>query len=237
MRILIIIPAYNESSSIKELIDNLKKENVDLLVINDGSTDSTSLICRQNNVNVIDLPCNLGIGGAVQTGYKFAFKENYDIAIQVDGDGQHDPKQIRLLIEPIINGHADMVIGSRYIVKKGFQSTLIRRIGIKYFSRLIYILTKRKITDPTSGFRACNRKVITVFANVYYPTDYPEPESIVHLLRTNHKVQEVPVKMIERQGGISSIRAFRSIYYMVKVSFAILIDGLRGKKFYEVDQL
>ncbi|MDP1510162.1 glycosyltransferase family 2 protein [Paenibacillus sp. CMAA1739] len=236
VRILVIIPAYNEEQNIKELINKFKKNKYDIIVINDCSTDNTSIVCKENGINVIDLPCNLGIGGAVQTGYKYAYDKNYDIAIQVDGDGQHDPGQIEKIITPILNNKADMVIGSRYIEKVGFQSTRIRRIGIKYFSDLIYVFTRVKITDPTSGFRACGRKSISVFANVYYPSDYPEPESIVHLIRTNHKVMEIPVTMMERQAGESSIKSVKSLYYMIKVSLAILIDLLREKKSYEVLQ-
>lgn len=235
MKVLAIIPAYNEEENIELLLNKLKMSGVDILVINDNSIDSTSEICKKYAVNIIDLPCNLGIGGAVQTGYKYAKKNNYEIAIQVDGDGQHDPKFIDVLIEPLTSGKADMVIGSRYINKNGFQSTYIRRIGIRYFSLLIKQLTSKGITDPTSGFRACNSKVINEFS-VKYPVDYPEPESIVYLLRKNYKVTEIPVIMKERIGGISSIGAIRSIYYMIKVTLAIIIDTLRGREKSEVLQ-
>lgn len=233
MKILAIIPAYNEEENIELLLNKLKMSRVDVLVINDNSIDSTSEICKRHAVNVIDLPCNLGIGGAVQTGYKYAKNNNYEIAIQVDGDGQHDPRFIDVLIEPLINGKADMVIGSRYINKNGFQSTYIRRIGIRYFSLLIKQLTRKGITDPTSGFRACNSKVINEFS-MKYPVDYPEPESIVYLLRKNYRVAEIPVIMKERIGGVSSIGAIRSVYYMIKVTLAIFIDILRGREKSEV---
>jgi glycosyltransferase involved in cell wall biosynthesis len=226
MKALVIIPAHNEEDNIIELTRKLDKYPVDILVINDFSSDRTSEYCYREHVNVIDLPCNLGIGGAVQTGYKYAYKNGYDIAIQVDGDGQHKPEFIERLIEPLISGRADMVIGSRYIDKDGFQSTALRRVGIKYFSMLIRLFTKQKITDPTSGFRACNAKIIKIFA-YRYPTDYPEPESIVHLLRNKLRIIEIPVIMQERQGGVSSIRSLRSAYYMIKVSLAIVIDVLR----------
>jgi glycosyltransferase involved in cell wall biosynthesis len=229
LKILIIIPAYNEEKNIPDLINKLleyKEYNIDLLIINDCSNDGTSNVCRELGVKVIDLPCNLGIGGAVQTGYKYAHNNNYDIAIQVDGDGQHKPNYLGKLISPIINNTVDMVIGSRYLDKTGFQSTLLRRIGIRYFSRLIQLLTLQKITDPTSGFRACNSIVIALFAN-RYPKDFPEPESLVFLKRNQIRILEVPVVMQERKNGKSSINLIKSIYYVIKVSLAILIDRLR----------
>lgn len=229
MKVLAIIPAYNEEGNIEELISKLKEINVDVLVINDKSTDKTLKILEKMRVNYIDLPCNLGIGGAVQTGYAYAVKNRYDIAIQVDGDGQHNPMFIKNLIKPIIQNEADMVIGSRYINKEGFQSTFMRRIGIKYFSSLIKLVTGKKITDPTSGFRACNLEVINYFS-VYYPVDYPEPESITALLRKNYRLMEIPVTMMERKSGLSSINFVRSIYYMVKVTLAILIETIRRNK-------
>lgn len=231
MKILIIIPAYNEEGNIGSLLDrmlNIESPKFDILVINDSSTDDTSFIARNYGVKVIDLPCNLGIGGAVQTGYQYAFKNNYDIAIQVDGDGQHRPEYIIDLIQPIINGDADLVSGSRYINKIGFQSTQLRRIGISYFSKIIELIIKQKITDPTSGFRACNSKVVRLFSQKY-PNDYPEPESLVSLGRNEYRIKEIPVIMDERRGGISSINVTRSIYYMIKVSLAILIDTLRKR--------
>lgn len=229
MRILAIIPAYNEEDNIPVLLQeilNLKHLDIDIVVINDCSTDNTANVCKEMGVKVINLPCNLGIGGAVQTGYKYAFANKYDIAIQIDGDGQHKPEYINDLLKPLLYENIDMVIGSRYIKRQGFQSTAIRRVGIKYFSKLISALTKQKITDPTSGFRACNLRVIELFSK-RYPQDYPEPESIVFLNRNNFKIKEVPVIMKERGGGVSSISPLKSIYYMVKVSLAIMIDVLR----------
>lgn len=230
MNILIIIPAFNEEENINSLIKNIKEYkhnyNIDVLVINDQSTDKTSLICKKTGVNVVDLPCNLGIGGAVQTGYKFASLYNYDIAIQVDGDGQHNPEYIEKLVEPIVCGDSDMVIGSRYINQIGFQSSFMRRIGIRYLKYLINVLTGLKITDPTSGYRACSKELIQIFAE-NYPKDYPEPESIMYIKRKGLLVSEVPVIMNERVGGQSSINFHRSIYYMIKVSLAIVFDKLR----------
>ncbi|AFH59672.1 glycosyltransferase family 2 protein [Paenibacillus caseinilyticus] len=229
---LIIIPAFNEQGNIAPLLKSLLAINkvhgvdVDVLVINDCSKDNTSKISKECGVKVVDLPCNLGIGGAVQTGYKFAASFNYQFAIQIDGDGQHDPKYLDEVLSPLINSNADLVIGSRYLKKEGFQSTALRRLGITYFSKLIQFVTNNKITDPTSGFRACNQKVIKLFAQ-NYPTDYPEPESIVYLSRIGLTIKEVPVIMRHREEGTSSITSFKSIYYMIKVSLAILIDKLR----------
>lgn len=234
MNILVIIPAFNEEENIGKLIRKIQeikyKNKVDIVIINDQSTDETSSLCKKMYVDVLDLPCNLGIGGAVQTGYKFAALHNYDIAIQVDGDGQHNPEYIESLIEPILQGKSDMVIGSRYIEHRGFQSTGMRRMGIWYLKHLINILTGLKITDPTSGYRACNKEVIQIFAS-NYPKDYPEPESIMYIKRKGLIVSEVPVIMNEREGGESSINFNRSIYYMIKVSLAIVFDKIRKESF------
>lgn len=228
MRVLGIVPCFNEEENIEHLIKELSSYSdiLDFVIINDNSTDQTSSICEKNNVNVINLPCNLGIGGAVQTGYIYAKKNNYDIAIQIDGDGQHDPAYIKDLIDPIIENGLDFVIGSRFIKKEGFQSSTTRRIGIFYFAGLLKFLTKQKVSDPTSGFRACNKKVINLFAD-NYPTDYPEPESIMALSRNGYSIAEIPVQMRERNGGISSIKSLKSIYYMIKVTLAIVIDYTR----------
>ncbi|WP_379135453.1 glycosyltransferase family 2 protein [Paenibacillus sp. sgz500958] len=231
MKILGIVPCYNEQDNIEALIQELShySDLLDIVIINDHSTDSTSALCERANANVINLPCNLGIGGAVQTGYIYARQFNYDIAIQIDGDGQHDPKYIKDLIAPIIEGRADFVIGSRFINKEGFQSSFTRRMGIVYFTGLLRLLTRQKVSDPTSGFRACNKRIIDYFSR-HYPTDYPEPESIMALSRNGYNIQEIPVRMRERGGGVSSIKAFRSLYYMVKVTLAIIIDFTRRQQ-------
>lgn len=226
-KVLLIIPAFNESENIGPLIIALREQGIEALVVNDGSTDDTAAVCASAGANIVSLPCNLGIGGAVQTGYKYAHANGYDIAIQFDGDGQHRAEFVPALIAPLLAGEADLVIGSRYIEKQGFQSTFLRRAGIRYFSRLIRLITGRTVTDPTSGFRAVNRRIMGMFA-AQYPTDYPEPESIVHVLRLGGRIVEIPVVMSERVAGHSSIHSLRSVYYMVKVSLAILIDALRG---------
>lgn len=231
MKKLVIIPAYNESDSIVDTIRNIQKKapDFDYVVINDCSKDNTLQLLKDNHINYLNLPVNLGIGGAVQTGYKYALENEYDLAVQVDGDGQHDPSYLNKLAEVMETQHADMVIGSRFIENQGFQSTFMRRMGITYFTKMIKILTGKTITDPTSGFRMANKEVIAIFAREY-PRDYPEPESIVSLLRMGKTIVEVPVEMKERQGGISSIRFSNSIYYMIKVSLAILIECTRKKE-------
>lgn len=231
MKKLIIIPAYNESENILNTVKVIQDDapDFDYVVINDCSKDNTLQLLVDNHINYVNLPVNLGIGGAVQTGYKYALENNYDVAVQVDGDGQHDPKYLKVLVDALEKNDADMVIGSRFINNEGFQSTFMRRMGIVYFTKLIHLLTGKTITDPTSGFRMCNRKVIELFSKDY-PRDYPEPESIVALLKRNMNVMEVPVQMKERQGGVSSINASKSIYYMIKVSLAILIENLRKYK-------
>lgn len=228
MKNLIIIPAYNESECIQQTVTDIIKKapDFDYVVINDCSTDNTSEICHRNHFHIIDLPTNLGIGGAVQTGYLYAARNGYDIAVQVDGDGQHDPVFLNDMAQILEREDCDMVIGSRFLEKHGFQSSGIRRVGIRYFTYLIKVLTGRVITDPTSGLRMVNRRTLELFAK-NYPKDYPEPESVVAILRNGGKVKEIPVIMRERSGGVSSISPIKSIYYMVKVSLAILVEMFR----------
>lgn len=228
MKKLVIIPAYNESASIKKTVEEIKNKasDFDYVVINDCSTDNTKQICEENNFNIINLPINLGIGGAVQTGYRYAYNNGYDCAVQVDGDGQHDPEFLKKMASYLEEKSLDMVIGSRFIEKEGFQSSGARRLGIRYFTMLIKLLTNKVITDPTSGLRMVNRDVMKIFA-YDYPKDYPEPESVVAVLRQGKKVEEIPVVMRERSGGVSSISLKKSVYYMIKVSLAILIERIR----------
>ena len=197
-KILLIIPAYNEEENILKTCKKIEefKLKLDYIVINDGSTDNTEKILRENNINHIQLVRNLGIGGAVQTGYKYAYENNYDIAIQFDGDGQHDVNYVPQICEPLNNGQADMCIGTRYLDKSSskFQSTFMRRLGANIISLFIKIFTGKKITDPTSGFRAVNKKVIEEFAE-NYSTEYLEPESTVSLLVNGYNVKEVLVSM------------------------------------------
>lgn len=228
MKKLIIIPAYNESECLERTIQDIKEhaEGFDYIIVNDCSTDNTRDICEKNGFHFINLPINLGIGGAVQTGYQYAYENGYDLAVQIDGDGQHDAAFLKRMADEMEKERADMLIGSRFIEKEGFQSSTARRIGILYFTVLIKMLTGTKITDPTSGLRMINRSVIKIFAKDY-PKDYPEPESVVAVLRRGKKVKEIPVIMRERQGGSSSIQFWKSIYYMIKVTLAILVECMR----------
>ena len=231
-KILIIIPAFNEAGTIAKLLEEIHAAfpQADRIVVNDGSHDLTEENASKSGTFVASLPFNLGIGGAVQTGFQIAYDGNYDIAIQVDGDGQHDPTYIRDLVKPILEGKLDLCIGSRFLEHPpgAFQSTLARRTGIRFFCRLLELLTGLYLTDPTSGFRATGKKLIRVFAD-FYPVDFPEPEAIKIAKRHGAKIGEIPVQMRDRQGGHSSIRYLATLYYMVKVTFAILIDLLKKK--------
>ena len=241
MKTLIIIPAYNEELNIENTINKLKKcknsakNQFDYIIINDGSNDKTEQICKTNNYNVINLIYNLGIGGAVQTGYKYALENDYDIAIQFDGDGQHDEKYIENLVEEIKKG-ANFVIGSRFIESLSkFKSSGTRRLGIKVLSNLIKVCTGEKIYDPTSGFRAADKEVIKLFVN-HYPMEYPEPESTTELIKKGLKVKEIPVEMHERKYGKSSIKPLKSIYYMFSVCLSIMIVSINagGRKWVKI---
>ena len=231
MKKLIIIPAFNEEANIVKTIESIKKDapGFDYVIINDCSTDSTRKICEDIEYNSVNLPINLGIGGAVQTGYKYALRYGYDVAVQIDGDGQHNPEFLEMMVDELCDKELDMVIGSRFINKEGFQSSPLRRIGIVYFTKLIKLLTGKTITDPTSGLRMVNRKIIEQFANDY-PTDYPEPESVVAVVKKGRRIEEIPVIMEERKEGVSSISAHKSVYYMIKVSLAIFIERIRREK-------
>lgn len=233
MKVLLIIPAYNEEENILRVCKGIEEysKEIDYVVINDGSKDNTLKILKENNINHINLIHNLGIGGAVQTGYKYAYENGYDIAIQFDGDGQHDINYVADICEPILSKKANMVIGTRYLDKSSskFQSTFMRRFGANIISFFLKICCKEVITDPTSGFRAADKKIIEEFAKSY-PTEYPEPESTACMLTKGYKVTEVPVSMNERIGGTSSIRFFKSADYMIKVCLAIIIDTTNSKK-------
>lgn len=221
---LIIIPAYNEAGNIEKVINNLivNYPQYDYVVINDGSTDATAQICRENGYQVLNLPINMGIGGAVQTGYRYALENGYDMAVQMDGDGQHDVSFLEGMIKYMEEEKADCVIGSRFVNKEGFQSTGVRRIGIQFLSILGFCLTGVRVRDITSGYRLVNRRFIYDFAGDY-PADYPEPEAMVIVAVRGGKIREYPVIMREREHGTSSITLKRSVYYMVKVTIAMMI--------------
>lgn len=224
MKALVIIPAYNEAANIERTVDSLQGR-YDYIVINDGSTDSTEVILKEKRFPHVELVRNLGIGGAVQTGYKFAHLNGYDIAIQFDGDGQHDAGYIAKLIEPIESGRADIVIGSRFVGEESeFKSSGARRVGIKILSSLLKLATGQRVKDVTSGFRAVNARGIELFAE-NYPSDYPEPESIAMSIVNGLTVEEIPVAMHARTGGVSSIGGFNTVWYMVKVGLSIMLRG------------
>lgn len=230
-RTLVIIPAYNEEESLGQVIDQVREAApfVDVLVVNDGSTDDTPLIATCKDAFVLNLPYNLGIGSAMQSGFMFAQRRGYEVALQVDGDGQHDPNEIHDLLQKLSEKEADVVVGSRYIEERGYTTPWLRRIGIIILSTIISLITRQSVTDPTSGFRALNRRAIVFCANDY-PFDYPEPESVVLFWRGRLRFVEIPVTMNERYGGQSSITPLRSGYYMVKVILAILIGLLRQQR-------
>ena len=231
MKKIVIIPAYNEISNIRTTVQDILDHapGFDYVIINDCSQDGTMRFCTEQGMDIINLPVNLGIGGAVQTGYLYAWRNGYDVAVQFDGDGQHDASYLGEMADFLQEQQADMVIGSRYIKKEGFQSSGIRQFGIRYFSALIKLLTGKRVTDPTSGMRMVNRDVMKIYSEDY-PVDYPEPESVVTILRMGKKVSEIPVIMRERQGGVSSISPRKAVYYMIKVTLAILMECLRKRR-------
>lgn len=230
MRVLLIVPAYNEGKNLASVTECIKGAGYDYVVIDDGSNDDTEAVCERLGINHLCLSQNLGIGGAVQAGHLYARKYDYDVDVQFDGDGQHDVSCVAALLEAIEQG-SDLAIGSRFIEQTdGFQSTPLRRAGIRWLAFCIRISSGLTITDATSGFRACSRKAIDLFCGDY-PADYPEPESIITAHNAGLGVKEVPVVMHERQGGKSSIGGLRSVYYMVKVSLAIFISRFARKKY------
>ena len=227
MKTLIIIPAFNEEGSIEKVVNNLTEKfpQYDYLVVNDGSTDGTKNICNGNGYQVVNLVINMGIGGAVQTGYRYARDNHYDIAVQIDGDGQHDVSFLAEMIKLIEENNADVVIGSRFVEKEGFQSSQMRRVGINFLSILAWVLTGVRVKDITSGYRVINRRLINIFAEDY-PSDYPEPEAMVIAAVHGGRIVEYPVVMRERENGESSITLKKSVYYMIKVTLAMLIRRL-----------
>lgn len=229
LKVITIIPAYNEELSIAGVIGRIRQEvpEAEILVVNDGSKDNTSKVAAGEGVKVVSLPFNLGIGGAMQTGYIYARNNGFDIAVQVDGDGQHDPSYIPGLILPVARDEADMVIGSRYVNKTSYKSSFSRRTGMVFFSYLVSLLTGQKVNDTTSGFRVVNRKVIEYFSD-HYPLDYPEVDVLVKLHRKHFRIMEMPVEMKERKAGHSSITPLKSVYYMIKVSISLLIGAIKA---------
>jgi glycosyltransferase involved in cell wall biosynthesis len=229
-RTVVIIPAYNEEGAIGGLLDEVKQHvpDLDVIVINDGSTDGTALLAGKKGVKVLDLPCNLGVGGAVQAGFRYAYDQGYRYVVRIDGDGQHPPAEIPKLIAAMANakGDADLVIGSRFAGEQSYVSTLVRYLGIKMLALFLSRICRSRITDPTSGFWIVNRKLLFYFAHDY-PTEYPEPEAIALLRRHGFSFREEPVKFRPRTVGLSSIGVWGTVYYMMKVGLALVVDRIR----------
>lgn len=240
MKTLIIIPVYNESANIGKILDEIAEmfPQYDALVINDASTDDSGRIAEENGkAAVVNLPFNLGIGGAVQTGFKYGRDRNYDIALQFDGDGQHQVSEIEKLVSVIEEDEADVAIGSRFNEKsQGFTTHTLRRVGIRIFQGFSYLMIRQKITDHTSGFRAYNRRSFCFLAN-HYPTDFPEPEVVILLGRNHFKIKEVFTQMLRRQGGVSSIPLAKGPYYMIKVMLAMFMASIRSRIITEDEKL
>ncbi len=224
MRALAIVPAWNEDRDLAGVIGEIRRAvpGWDICVVDDGSSDATAAVARRAGAVVLRLPINLGIGGAVQTGYLWARAHGYDVAAQIDGDGQHDPQYLAGAVRPITDGTTDVVIGSRYLGPGGFRSSALRRAGTRYLSWFLRLRCRAHVTDPTSGFRVAGPRAIELFA-ANYPSDYPEPEAIALATRHGLRVEEVPVVMRERQHGTSSIGPARTLYYLIKVSLALLL--------------
>jgi glycosyltransferase involved in cell wall biosynthesis len=231
LRVLIIVPAYNEERSLPALAEKLRASapDSDVCVIDDGSSDATAKAAAGHGFAVLPSPINLGIGGAVQTGYLWARERGYDVAVQMDADGQHDPAELETLLAPLRRREASLVIGSRFLSAGGFRSTALRRAGIRYLSWFLRLRCGARVSDPTSGYRAADRRAIELFARSY-PSDYPEPESIAVAVRNGLRVGEVPIRMAERAHGESSITAWRTLYYLVKVSLALILLPVRPSR-------
>ena len=223
-----IVPALNEEQTVGRVIDEIRAfdPGFDIVVVDDGSTDRTAGVAADRGAHVLRLPFNLGIGGAMQTGFRFAFEQGFEIAVQIDGDGQHDPSQLPKILGPVLAGEADLCVGSRFTGEGAYRSSFARRVGIKIFAGVVSAVVRQKVTDTTSGFRAVNRKGIALFA-ADYPHDYPEVEATVMCVKHKLRLTEVPVTMRERGGGASSITAVRSVYYMTKVLLAIFVGLFR----------
>jgi hypothetical protein len=223
-----IVPAYNEALNIGRVIDELRVFDPELavVVISDGSSDRTAEVAAEHGAHVIRLPFNLGIGGAVQTGFRYAWERGYELAVRCDGDGQHDPAELPKVLAPVLAGEADICVGSRFTGSDGYRSSATRRIGIRLLALVVSAIARQRVTDTTSGFQALNRRALGLFAGDY-PHDYPEVEGMVMTIRHRLRLQEVPVAMREREHGSSSITALRSIYYMLKVFTALFVGLFR----------
>ena len=236
-KVLIIIPAFNEAENIEKVLTDVKgvAGEISIAVINDCSSDNTPALAKRMGVHVINLPCNLGYGGSVQTGFKYAVSEGYDYCVQIDGDGQHDPKSIMDLLNVVQSGEADVAIGSRFLGSVQYKVPFVRRLGMKLFGKLVSLIIKQDISDPTSGYQALNRDVLQFYAYDNYPTDYPDADTFILLHYAGFKVKEVPVTMRDRQFGTAMHTNLKSFYYVYKMFLAIGIlllrkNELRGMK-------
>jgi glycosyltransferase involved in cell wall biosynthesis len=228
LRRVAIVPALNEEASVPEVVRELRAfdPGLEVVVVDDGSTDRTAEVARAAGAHVLRLPFNLGIGGAMQTGFRYAHEHGFDVAVQVDGDGQHDPTELPKILAPVVAGEADLVVGTRFGGQSAFRSTAARRIGIRVFAWCVSRIVGQRVTDATSGFRATGARGIALFAEDY-PHDYPEVEATVMVAKARLRLQEVPVSMRERSSGRSSITALRSVYYMAKVLLALFVGLFR----------
>jgi glycosyltransferase involved in cell wall biosynthesis len=225
-RALAVVPALNEGESVAGVVSELRRIGLDVLVVDDGSTDATADAARRAGARVVSLPFNLGIGGAVQTGYLAALDGGYDVAIQVDGDGQHPAEEVAKLLSHLQGGEVDLVIGSRFLAGTDYRPSTARRLGIGLFAWVVSRIVGVQMTDTTSGFRAAGPRAIRLFARSY-PHDYPEVEAVLLASRAGLQVREVSVRMRQRQGGVSSITPIRAAYYMIKVLLAVTMQSLR----------
>jgi glycosyltransferase involved in cell wall biosynthesis len=228
-RIIIMMPAHNEAENLPHVFAELHRAlpDVDIVVIDDYSTDETALLAKRLGAQVVSLPCNLGYGGAVQTGFRYAVERGYDYAVMLDADGQHDPSYIPTLLAPVMAGEADLALGSRFLGTMQYRAGWVKRAGMTFFAAIVAHFTKRRVTDPTSGFQAMNRDVLSFFARDNYPTDYPDADTLLLLNYAGFRVLEVPVSMRERLAGVSMHTNWKVIYYIFKMILSILMVLLR----------
>jgi glycosyltransferase involved in cell wall biosynthesis len=230
LRRIAIVPAYNEERSIGRVLDELRAfdPGLEVVVVSDGSTDRTAEVATAGGAHVLRLPFNLGIGGAVQTAFRYAWEEGFELAVRVDGDGQHDASQLGAVVAPVVAGETDIAVGSRFLETGGYRSSAARRFGIRILAWVASTIARQRVTDPTSGFQALNRRAIALYA-ADLPHDYPEVEGLVMAIRHRVRLTEVPVTMREREHGRSSISALGSIYYMVKILLALFVGLFRRR--------